>query len=341
MGFQFLAAFASTGLSIVGSLDTADYRSRVLSEFSELRNYLYSINLKIDTLLEQNRRLMERLDKLPEQIYQITDEVVGAHLLTERYVNMRASYTLFTAPNDLNEWERHYDGWESFNKDLHYLFLQEYRLSYLPKLIPISELAISMYGAFAEPVIAILVKEKLEKLNTLKNTMNNKIVGKLNGLLTLLDNESFVAGHNLSHQLSAFEDLEYNLKGHQTRVESYTERVCEVLNPECCRRRTVCRNVVRQRTVPDHDYNHRHDRHKSDIETLIDGIGEEIKMYSDLRQVVDMVEKYQASLNAESLLDGHETGTVELVSFGAEELLEKSEEAKSGNVLIKRRLDCY
>jgi len=341
MSFQLLFTAIGTGLNIVSSLDTADYRSRVLSEFSELRQYLNEISRKIDTLLDQNRLMLERLDMLPEQIFQITDEVVGAHLLTERYVAIRARYTLYVALTNEDDWERSHAGFLDYNEDLHYIFLKEYRLSHMLRLIPASELAIAVYGSFALPVIRLLVDEKLFRLIELNNAMEDGLVERLEKLLTLLNNKRFVANHNLSRDLSDFDSLSYSMHGHRNKTESYVERVCEDRDVTCCRSRVVCRNVTRHRTVLDTSFNNQLDEHRGRVERLVAGIRAELPVFSDLKQVITIVKKYQASLGVEALSSGDESGSVELVSFGAEEKLEKINSVEEQSIIVKRAGDCY
>lgn len=342
MSFQLLFAVAGTGMNIVSSLDTADYRSRVLSEFSQMRQYLNEINRKIDTLLDQNRQMLEQLDKLPEQIYQITDEIVGVHLLTERYVAIQARYTLYIALTNEGDWERSYAGFLDYNEDLHYIFLKEYRLSNLLKLIPASELAIAVYGSFALPVVRILMDDKISKLIALSNTMEDVLVEKLESLLTLQNNKRFVDSHNLSHGLIDFSTLSYAMSGHRSKTESYVERVCEdVTDANCCRSRTVCRNITRHRTVSDTNFNNNHDAHKNRIEKLIAEINADLPIFSNLKQVVITLQKYQESLGEDLSLSGSETESVEFVSFGAEEKIEKSNSTEERNIVVKREIECY
>lgn len=333
-----VAAVIETGLSIKEDMDTSDYRSRVLSDLNEIKNHLNIIESKIDILVESNRVILERLNILPTKIYQLTNEIVANHLLTERYVNIKAQQTLFNAINNHEEWELSKEGWLDFNKDLHYIFLKENRISHLLNLIPISELTIGIYGKLGEDIIKILLQEKLDRLNTLVDRLEDIIIENLDKLKSLLDNKKYISNHNMDSNLESIANLSYETIGHKKKTQYYTELVCPVSASECCRWRSRCYNRQRSRTVPDNAYNESHDLHISKINKQIEFLNPVLINFSDLKQVKTVINDYNQYLLTTTENSSERNETV-LTSYGPDELLEKS--TMKTTAFIRKNTECY
>lgn len=334
-----ISAGIDTAMSIKKEMETAKFRSRVLNDLTEIKKHLKEINQKLDNVIEGNKQILERLDLLPSKIYKLTDKVVADHLLSERYVNMRSQLTLFTAIEDRDDWDLSQEGWLSFNEDLHYIFLKENRISYLLRLIPISELSISIYGKFGEAVISVLVPEKLEKLNTLLGRLEDKIIEKLDNLKSLLDNKKYITNHNLTDGLSDFNNLEFQKVGHKTKIHYYNVKEChQEYDNTCCRYREVCKNVRKSKVISDSAFNEGHDNHILRIDNLIIKLKSLLVDFSDTNQVKEVLSSYDSHLKEKNENDSN-TNEIKLVSYGADELIEKADVKITS--MIRKNRNCY
>lgn len=336
-------AIISASIKLIDTIKEDEFQSTVLAEFEDLKNYMKLINQKVDILILQNQVVLDRLDRLPNEILQITDTVVSNHLLEERYTNIQGRLTLYTSVDDWADWENNYEGWKDYYYDLNYLFLREYRMGHMPHLIPACELAISVYKGFAFPVVKVLLDQKLHRLHSAQEILRDDIQEKLDKLLTLLGNTTYIASHILDENLDDLRKQLYVGHGHKNRSQSYTQEVCRTVDDAgCCRSHRVCKNVTKTRQVADTAYNSRHDQHVAKLTKQQNVLVSSLTQYVEASLVIDLLESYQTSVMRDNistaLLVNDE---VEFVSPGTDEIMEQGLVSAPLNMLIRRPGGCY
>ncbi len=326
-------------VKLLNALGIGDFKSQSIKDFNELKSYIRSINYKVDTLILQNKIILDKLDKLPNEILRITNTVVSNQLLLERYTNIQGRITFFTAIDDWAEWENTYEGWKDYYEDLNYIFLREHRLGHMPYLIPACELAIAVYKDFSLPVISVLLENKLNRLDSACEILKDNMQGDLDSLLSLLNNKSYISSHSFNNEIDDVSTVPYIGVSHKTRTENYTVQICRDVDIGCCRPARYCKNEIRTRQVPDTEYNKRYDEHLAEVEKKHSILMDSAREYKEVSLIINQLKSYENSLIREN--DRLIAEEAKLVSPGVEELLSNGLMSSPFNLSIKRPRDCY
>ncbi|PTQ76063.1 hypothetical protein [Celeribacter persicus] len=198
--------------SVVGFFATRSENRKILGRLSEIQDYLKEMDEKLNHISSQNEEILDRLDRLPAEIRQIVDEVVGTHFLEEKYSELISIQNTYFS---LNRFERrrfriNATGWETYSAGLTYLMLNEYRLSKIIPLLKWCEFALIITEGRATKVIRDLVFGKSGVMLPLFLDVRDNMRKAHNDLLTALQSK-YITSHNFSDQLIDLDKLSYVL----------------------------------------------------------------------------------------------------------------------------------
>ncbi|MBT3509303.1 MAG: hypothetical protein HN472_07140 [Nitrospina sp.] len=302
-----------------------------------MQAHLREIDNKIDSLLKQNAYLMEQMNALPLKIYEITDTVVRDRLLGEHYLGIQSQQAFFRGITNLEQWERNRNGWLLYNEHLYNVFHQEYRISYIPRLIQATELALVVYGFFALHTVRLLVGRKLDWLKGIRETIEDNLNSLDSSLLSLLNNSRFVKDHNFGEELDDFKKLSISYHGHKNKTETYVYEDCDFIDSDFGRGpREICHSRTNQRTIPDTIYNNQHDAHIAKVEKVKSEFIKQLPIFANLKEVEKFFQTYANSISQEGLPENLGSETIEFSNIAAEEMLNSSNMNADRFLFIKK-----
>lgn len=201
-----------TGISVAAAV--AEYfadrnkNRKITGLLKDIKNHLNIITSKIDFITEQNIEILHRLDELPIKIRAIVAQEfsIGWNVstLNQRYsdtINIQNNY-LQLPENEHLRYRIHTHEWDRLMENLTYLFNFENRVSYIPMLIQICELAQVVSEKKGTTVVKNLVEDKYERVLKLLSDYDNLYNNQLTDLEKLM--RSYVMKYKIKASLNGF-----------------------------------------------------------------------------------------------------------------------------------------
>ncbi len=293
----------SAAAGIFNAVDEAIASRAIRQSLREIKDYLVNLDQKLDQIEAQNREILRKLDKLPEKIRLIVQEIVEIALLNERYAKLKDIELNILELGQRRRYRLNRHGWTELSGALTYLFLFENRLSQMFRLIAGCELALVATRNKARPIVVNWINEKVKLIEALRADLGDIIDEELSVLTNLLNSTKFIKSHNLSPNLPDFSQLNYEEQPNRTRTVNYTERVCRYFEDRCGERYEVCRDEPRSRQAPDTPFHNARDRHIAKVEAKRKEIASLLSRLGELVAVIKRFEQYLATVESFSVTD--------------------------------------
>ena len=299
------SAFIATGLSVIGQIAgivgffaERNENRRIIGELEDIKKYLQKLENDIDQLFQQNKQILERLDKLPQQFEHIVTGVVSNALLAERYSDISSIMNnYFNLPRrERRRYQVHTQGWDELSKILTYLFYHENRISRQFELLQYAEFALIASRNQGIKVVRNLVRIKYQLICNLHDGVKANFNRLFNNLLTSL-NSQYVESHNLNIGITDLNHFSYKMM--PDRPETYIDIVID------CPRGTIpnggCREVVVvRRNEGNIAFNAKKVQYQRRIETELKLLKDSIPGYINIQDLKKMYAFYLNQIGGES-----------------------------------------
>jgi hypothetical protein len=198
------------------NIDTLFGSNRVVEgRLQEIEAYLLKIDNKINTIIQTNKLILEKLDRLPGLVYEITI----TNTLSEHYSRIDSLYLLFRQGHNLTETDIH-------NASISYNYILEYefRFSHLLEFIRISEFLIAIDTSLLE-ILVIKLNEAKVKFTQKEVELEEEVTRKINNFKILLESQ-FVLTHNFTEPLD-YLNLHWEIQPNRTKmIRQWVGRHC-------------------------------------------------------------------------------------------------------------------
>lgn len=298
MGWGLILAGVSAVAGAFNAVDEYNANRQIRGDLDKIKNYLKGLDGKLNEVKAQNENILQKLDKLPEQIRQIVDEIVDSALLAERYSvveDIRDSFLILRRRRRYSIRSRE---WQRFSEAMAYLFRHENRISFLFDLVKVSEVALIISKGRTKSIIVQRIEQKIKDVNFLKSDVVNNIDSNLVVLNQKLNNTTYISSHNLSESLNDINELSFRKQPDKTRTIYETRRHCSSGGNI-----TWCRDREFPVQVADDAFHNARDKSVREINSLKDIISNDIIELAHLMEVISILEKYRTRLSSKSISD--------------------------------------
>jgi|GEM_PF-5726580 len=304
MGWGLVFAGVSAAAGLFNAIDESRANRRIIADLSEIKKYLKNIKKSIRFVKLQNEEILLKLDELPIRITRIVETVVSNAILEEKYSDiddLRENFITLSRWRGVSLRGRE---WSKFSSSINYVFDHENRISRLLDLISISELALCITKNRAKSIVVLRLDNKIDSLEFLTNTFQEKIESQLEKLIIDLNNTKYIKSHNLSPELGDLKNLVFKKQPNRNKTQYYIEEVCETYiggTREVDRVITKCKNVRRSRQVPDVQFHNLRDNYINLINNTIQTIEKQILEFGQLTSILNCLKKYRNNISEKSI----------------------------------------
>ncbi|TPW31462.1 hypothetical protein FJU08_06795 [Martelella alba] len=299
-------SYAASTMSVIGGIASAvgfftsrSENRKILGKLEDIQKYLREMDSKIEAIQSQNREIIQKIDDLPRKIHAIVDEVVGAHLLEEKYAILQSIQLNYFNLNWLSR--RRYRintvGWDRYSEALTYLMTRENRISKLPELLFWCEFALIITEGRAIKVVNSLVLDKGGMVVPLFQQLRDNLRKSHNKLDAILSS-SYVRKHNFSQNLGDLSKLKYSLV-----PDKRTERpVVALICPEGQIPNGGCKEVETTRALPENiKFNENKKRFPKKIKKQLEILKMDCMYYANARDALLSLARYSEIISEDAL----------------------------------------
>ncbi|WP_299278945.1 hypothetical protein, partial [uncultured Psychroserpens sp.] len=306
MGWGLVFSGVSAASGLFNAIDESHANRKIRADLNLIKDYLKNLKKTLQQVKIQNEEILLKLDELPEKIRQIVEEIVQTALLEERYSDLDDVRENFLT---LRRWKRvsiRSQEWQRYSSSMNYVFDHENRISRLFELINICEFALCITRNRAKSLVILRLDQKIESISLLVDEFKESIESNLDKLKIDLDKTKYILSHNLSPDLSDFNNLNFKKQPNKTKTERYHVQECE------WRRRSggprgerddmyrYCENIAKTRQVPDVTFHNARDKHIAKINSEISKIRIQISQFAELNAVLKALGNYRNRISFKS-----------------------------------------
>lgn len=267
--WTLITQIGSSSMSLYGNIQSYKETKSIKDNLEEMKTYLKHLNDEIQQIKSQNREILNRLDKLPEEIHHIVKTVVTEDSLNDKYNTIENTKKNFF----LLHLEINAIYWINYSEALTYLFSNEHRLSKIFDLIEACELALIITKWRAVDFVKHDIRKRVASTNELYQTVLESLKSQLELLSSQLNNKDYIAQHNFQRNIQKLEDITFSHAPNRDKTETYQERHVTLRQGEGPRGTSRDREIItyetKTRVVPDHAFNERRNRHVAEVKAHI------------------------------------------------------------------------
>lgn len=214
-----IATVISSSFTVLGFFSDRSENRRIIGLLSQIKSYLYELDIKVEEIKKQNIEILYKLDQLPSIISRLLRE----ESLNEKYSNLDAiRNNYFELQGGQRQYEIHTNGWQTLSAVITFISQNEFRLSKAFDILQSYEFALCTTRRKATPVINSLLTDKISDYLIIKNELYQPVLSSFYKLLELFNNKEYVKSHNFNEDLSDLQLLEFKKVEDLSETETYT-----------------------------------------------------------------------------------------------------------------------